>query len=163
MKNRETIAGVIHVPLLHHTYYAEKGVGAYLNEKKLGVNMEEKIANSSVSVVFGYSTSPTERDALAARLAEHGVKRVFQNWSSAYDFCLLAAGKIEAIINKETDMYDYAAGKLLAVEAGAKITDFNANSISDESSIFVASNAVSLLHNTIIQIIHTPPSLVIGE
>jgi fructose-1,6-bisphosphatase/inositol monophosphatase family enzyme len=54
---------------------------------------------------------------------------------------LLASGKIEAVINNRNDIYDYAAGKLIAKEAGAVVTDFKGKKEDDEqNSQFLASN-----------------------
>lgn len=147
LKNEEIVAGVIHVPFLKQTFHAEKGKGCFVGNKKLAVSQEEKVSSVSVSVTSGYSTSVKYRDELVTRLDDIGVKRVLINWSPAYDFCLLASGKIEGIINNDTDLYDYAAGKLIATEAGAIITDFKGNKTPDTSSAFVASNHKSVHDN----------------
>lgn len=45
-------------------------------------------------------------------------------WSPAFCYCGLARGRYEAIINDGIELFDFAAGKLIAMEADAKDTDF---------------------------------------
>src|SRR5207253_334919 len=121
-------------------------------EKNLKVNTEGSILNSTVSVVIGYNTSPSFQGNLIKKLMDENLKRHLANWSVAYDFCLLAAGKIEAIINNNNDIYDYAAGKLIAIEAGGLITDFNGQPSAYSDPIFIASNGSSI-HQKLVDIL----------
>jgi len=75
------------------------------------------------------------------------------NWSPAFDFCLLAEGKIEVIINNNADIYDFSAGKLIVKEAGAKVTVFDGGEEkADKNPIFIASNGTKI-HEEIINIL----------
>ena len=75
------------------------------------------------------------------------VKRVLRNWSPALDFCMLASGKVDIVINNVSEVYDHIAGKLIAREAGARITDFQGRKEkNDMNSIFLATNGTKL-HN----------------
>ena len=72
-------------------------------------------------------------------------QRIFRHWSLAYDFCLLAQGKIEAVISNGNDLYDFAAGKLIAQEAGCLLTDFSGKKEEyDVNNFFLASNGVAI-------------------
>ena len=51
-KGEEIILGVIYNPVTNNMYYAEKGKGAYLNGKKIHVNKESNIKNSSISSII---------------------------------------------------------------------------------------------------------------
>lgn len=140
-KNNKTIFGVIYNPILDSLYYAEVGKGAFLNDKRIKVNKQNKISQSTVSYTCGYVNSKNYGKKIIGGLDDLGVKRRIENWSPALDFCLLASGKIEAVINNRNDIYDYAAGKLIAKEAGAVVTDFKGKKEDDEqNSQFLASN-----------------------
>jgi fructose-1,6-bisphosphatase/inositol monophosphatase family enzyme len=68
-------------------------------------------------------------------------KRVLTTWSPAYDFCLLASGKVESVITDGSEIHDFAAGKLIAQEAGAKIITFSGKKDSNfTNNRFIASN-----------------------
>ncbi|KKS71424.1 hypothetical protein A2643_00890 [Candidatus Nomurabacteria bacterium RIFCSPHIGHO2_01_FULL_39_220] len=126
VNNKETIAGVIYQPILNQTYFAEKNNGAELNGKKINVSNIIDPNNMTISYNCGYKTD-RNRVAFAINnliISKH--KRIVFNWSPSYDYCLLASGKIEAIVTDPgTEVYDYTAGKLIALEAGAKIVYLN--------------------------------------
>ena len=43
------------------------------------------------------------------------------------DLCLVADGQVDAFWEQELNLYDVAAGALIALEAGASVTDFQGN------------------------------------
>jgi myo-inositol-1(or 4)-monophosphatase len=150
-KNDEAIAGVINVPMLGHTYYAKRSEGAFFKGTKLRVNKERDIQKSTVLYTCGYKITREVLDKAIAGLHKINVKRVLLNWSPAAGFCLLASGKIEAIVNDRNEFYDYAAGKLIAREAGAKVTDLaGEEDLDDKNDAFLASNGTEI-HEKIIK------------
>lgn len=65
---------------------------------------------------------------------------------------MLASGRIEGIINNNTELYDFSAGKLIAREAGSLITDLRGNpEPSDRNSKFIASNGMEI-HSHIVEV-----------
>lgn len=147
LKNHETISSVIHNPILNQTYFAQKNRGAFLGNKRLQINKEADIKRASIVYSCNY-VSPKEYERnLIKKLYEKGVKRVLTNWSPGLDFCLLASGKIEAIINNDNEIYDYIAGKLIIKEAGSLITDFKGRQEkNDKNSVFLATNGTKVHH-----------------
>lgn len=151
MKNDELILGVVHIPILGQTYYAQKGKGAYLNDRKLSVNSEQDMKRVTISYTCGYINSRDFSQKLQKKLDDFPIKRVLTMWSPAVDLCLLASGKIEAIINNANEIYDFAAGKIIAREAGAVITDFEGNKdVEDRSNVFIVSNTKNIQQNLIV-------------
>lgn len=144
LKDDEVVAAVVHQPVINYTFQAQKGQGAFLNGKRLHVNGEADPKRSTVSYTCGYVNSAAYHEALIRNLSELGTKRVLENWSPAYEFCMLAAGKLEAVINNANDLYDYAAGKLLVTEAGGLITDYKNKAVPDTADVFLASNGTAL-------------------
>jgi len=152
LKGDKAVVGVIHVPVLNHTYYAQEGKGAFLNKTRLHVNNESDIKRTTVSYTCGYVNSSDYEEGLIHKLNTVGIKRLLQYWSPAIEYCLLASGKMEAIINNKNEIYDYTAGKVIAREAGALITDFQGKpEKSDRESIFIASNGTNI-HQELLQI-----------
>ena len=153
LKRNEIIAGVIHHPILNHTYFAEKGKGAWLEDSRRKVNKESNMMSSTIAYTYGYSASRELQESLIHELNKKRVKRFLQNWCPTYELCLLAAGKIEGIINNDNELYDYCAGKLIAKEAGAKVTDFDGNlEVNDKSNIFIISNGTKI-HQELLSLI----------
>jgi myo-inositol-1(or 4)-monophosphatase len=141
LKKDICVAGVIYVPLLDLTYSAEEGKGAFCNGKRIAVNKEYSFENMTVSYTCGYTTPFQFEGELLAKLRALNIKRFLTNWSPAFDYCLLASGKIEAVISNDNELYDYAAGKVIAREAGSVITDFIGEVQNDQTtSKFLLSN-----------------------
>lgn len=150
IRNEELIAGVVFVPLLGHTYASAKGQGAFLNQLPLQVNRQSDWQNATINHICGYESDFNQELNLIRGLYAKQAKRISSNWSAAFDFCLLAAGRIEAVVNAESAIHDFAAGKLIAREAGALITDLEGNpETSDKNPHFVASNGTKLHHHLI--------------
>ena len=153
VKEDQIIFGVIYNPVTKNMYHAIKDQGAYKNHSKIKVNNNSEITSSTIAYTVGYSYPRMESLDRISKFTNLNCKRLTTFWSPANDYCLLASGRIEAIVNEKNDIYDYAAGKLIAMEAGAKIT--NLNGLPDttaSNSSFVASNATNI-HDDILNVI----------
>lgn len=147
---KEPVYSIIYNPVTEQLFHAERGKGAYLNNKRIKVNNVSDVKKSSVSYMTTYINSKGYKIKLFANLYKLNIKRLLENWSMALDFCMLASGKIEAIILNRSELYDYIAGKLIAQEAGAKITGFNGKDKLEKYDEFVASNGTAV-HNKMIK------------
>ena len=153
LKKKELVFSVIYDPITKRTYYAEKEKGAFLNSKKIKVNKESSIKNCSVAYVTRYVNSKSYYLRLMKKLHNYDVKRILEDWSVALDFCLLASGKIEAVIHNGSEFYDFAAGKLIAEEAGALVTDFKGSKIlKAKDEIFLATNGTKI-HKQLLKVV----------
>ena len=70
--------------------------------------------------------------------------------SAAVDMCYVACGRVDGFWELELNIYDLAAGVLIAEEAGAKISDFSGNPVSDYKEI-VCTNG--LVHDGLVDIL----------
>lgn len=134
------IAGVVHAPMIGHTYHAQLGKGAFNDGIKLAVSLEKDIQRAVIGQGMGWQGSDERFSKIWNRNIDDGIMRVVNSWSPEFDLCLLASGKIEAIINDDCDLYDFAAGKLIAREAGAIFTDFEGGPDTDKNPIFLCGN-----------------------
>lgn len=139
------ISGVVYDVILNVTYSAERGGGAYRNERRIKVNRIREIRRTSVVYGQGWTGSETYKDSVRRKLMRRGITRFLEPWSPALALCLLASGKLEAFVADNNDFYDYAAGKLIVKEAGAKITDFRGRKETDEQNReFLATNGTRI-------------------
>lgn len=149
----EIIAGVIYSPIIDRVYYAQKGGGAFINNEKINVNKETDIKRATIAYNCNYDTGFEEQVKITDSLYSKDAKRILFNWSPTYDFCMLASGKIEGIINNNNEIYDFAAGKLIAREAGAIISNFDGTpEQSDRNAGFIICNNASI-QNELIQVL----------
>jgi myo-inositol-1(or 4)-monophosphatase len=152
MKGEELVAGVIYAPMIDQVFSAVKGQGAFQDGIRLHVSRESTMQRSTLSNCCSYSTPPPQATQRVKELYERGAKRVTNNWSPAFDFCLLANGRLEGMIVRDIELYDFAAGKLIALEAGATCTDFQGQPEPTDKNIrFVMSNGTAI-HNILLEI-----------
>jgi len=151
-KNDKIIAGVIYIPTLDTVYYAEKGKWARKNTTKISVNTENAIQKSTISIVVPYDIDYESRGKLFKQLRDKRTKRILTNRSVAYDFCLLASGKIDAMVLDRIPLYDYCAGKIIALESGAKIT-YQTWEFSDKNGNFIITNSSNKLHSEFLSVV----------
>lgn len=152
LKNDEAILGVIYNPVLDQIFSAEKGKGAFLNGKRIHVNQESSLTLATVSYTIGYNTSREYSEKVVGQLRDLRIKRIVDHWAPAYDYCLLASGRLEAVISKEGDLEDYVAAKVIVSEAGGKVTDFDDKPVGGRAPDFLATNG-SIIHGAIIALL----------
>lgn len=124
----ELVLGAVYAPALDDYYSAEKGKGARKNGKPIQVSDETSLADSMIGTGFA---------CLRQHLDDHNLprfNRIAQATtgqrrfgSAALDLCLVADGQLDAFWEQELNLYDVAAGALIAQEAGATLTDFHGN------------------------------------
>jgi myo-inositol-1(or 4)-monophosphatase len=120
-----TVVGVVAAPSLGETYVAVRGRGARLHDAHgvhtLRVNNPVELPDALVATGFGYTA---ERRAAQGRVVEQVLPRVRdirRAGACAIDLCLVAAGRVDAYYERGPHAWDFAAGGLVAHEAGARI------------------------------------------
>ena len=148
----EAILGVIYNPILDQMYSAVRGKGAFLDGVKIHVNDDADMTHASVSYTCGYNTARHYTETVVGHLRDIPVKRILDHWAPAYDYCLLASGRIEVVISKEGDLEDYVAAKVIVIEAGGIVTDFHGAPADGRGTDFVASNGTTI-HGQILKLL----------
>lgn len=153
LRKNQPMAGAIYIPMTDQMFFAENGRGAYLNGKRIKVSPVTDKSNITYAYACGYRTDRKYLVKVISALITAPHKRLALNWSMASDYCLLASGKIEAVITDPgCPLYDYAAGKLIALEAGAVLTDLNGKKEKDYTNDnFLLSNNKTI-HNYVLKI-----------
>ena len=118
------VAGVTYNPISNEMFWAEKGKGAYLNDKRLRVaarrNLDETVLGSGGPFIGkpGHAVFLKELHQVSQRVS--GVRRF---GSAALDLAYVAAGRFDGYWERGLQNWDMAAGTLLVTEAGGKVTD----------------------------------------
>jgi myo-inositol-1(or 4)-monophosphatase len=124
----DIVTGAVYAPALDDYYTAQKHQGAYKNGKSIVVSGEEILGDAMVATGFACIRGFAEENNLDrfTRVARHttGQRRF---GSAALDLCLVADGQVDAFWEQDLNLYDVAAGALIAAEAGATLTDFKGN------------------------------------
>ena len=123
----EIVASVIYNPVMDELYTAEKGGGAWLNDRRrLRVAGRRDLADSVVCL--GIKISGTDNDALTLRQLSQvapAVAGIRRTGSASTDLAWLSAGRFDAFWEGRLSPWDIAPGWLLLREAGGVMTDFS--------------------------------------
>jgi myo-inositol-1(or 4)-monophosphatase len=104
-------------------FAAEKGSGAYLNQRRIHVSKVNHLAECLCGTGFPSHKrhqNPNIHFYHQITLRTHGVRRA---GSAALDLASVASGRLDAFWEFNLNPWDTAAGALLVEEAGGKITD----------------------------------------
>jgi len=126
MRNNEIILGVSNGTMFGETVWAERGEGAWLNGKKLAVSAEEDRSLAAIST--GNLKSLALSDGWSKLGDLVAVADRIRGYGDFYHYHLLAAGKIEAVIESDVNILDIAALSIIVEEAGGVFTDLNGKS-----------------------------------
>ncbi|MEU4794637.1 inositol monophosphatase family protein [Streptomyces sp. NPDC023327] len=118
-KDGETLVGVVHAPMRGETYRAVLAQGAFVGDRPAHVRPAPPFEQALVGTGFGYLTERRERQAEVARRLVPRVRDIRRGGSAAIDLCDVATGRLDAYYERGLHPWDFAAGDLIAREAGA--------------------------------------------
>jgi myo-inositol-1(or 4)-monophosphatase len=123
-RDGEVVAGVIYEPTRDEMFWAEKGIGAYLNERRLRVSGRRQLGEALIGTGFPFRGRPKHPayTAMLVRVMEAtaGVRRL---GSAALDLAYVAAGRYDGFWETDLSPWDIAPGLLLVREAGGFVSD----------------------------------------
>lgn len=139
---RRAIAGAVCNPRTSETFVAWQGGGAYRNGEPIRITGQEDLSVSLVATGFGYTVERRiEQAEMVARVIPRA-RDIRRNGSAAYDLCMLAAGRLDAYYEQGLQPWDYAAGVLIASEAGATLIGRDAATPPGESFMVVGAAGI---------------------
>jgi myo-inositol-1(or 4)-monophosphatase len=118
----EGVAGVVHDPLRGETFRATRGSGAWLGARRLLANDPVPLNRALVATGFGYGSEDRRRQASIVAVLLPRVRDIRRAGSAALDLCSVAAGRVDGYFEDTPSRWDWAAGALIAAEAGAVVT-----------------------------------------
>ena len=151
----EVVAGVIFDPIKDEMFWAEKGLGAYCNNKRLRVSARKDLADCLIATGIPFKGCMDEDPKFVARLNAimpkvAGIRRF---GAAALDMAYVAAGRFDGYWEAGLAPWDVAAASLLVKEAGGFVGPVipNKNPIYDGE--LVAAN--TLIHEELVKLIRS--------
>ena len=137
-----SVIGVVCAPALESTYFAASGLGAFKNNlaHQLQVGSGAVLSQSLIGTGFSYQSAVRAGQARVLSELLPKVRDIRRIGSCAIDLCFVAEGKLDAFYERKVNLWDHAAGSLIARESGAKVSGLHQKSESYE--MLVASNPV---------------------
>ena len=119
----EMIAGVIFDPVRQEMFTAERGSGAWLNNRRIRVSNARRLSDSLAST--GFPSRKRHHNVnihfyYQVAMASHGVRRT---GSAAIDLAYVSCGRLDFFWEFGLKPWDMAAGTLLVQEAGGRVSD----------------------------------------
>jgi myo-inositol-1(or 4)-monophosphatase len=125
--DKEIICGIIYDPIKDEIFTAEKGNGAYLNNKRMRVSSRSKLKDCIICT-GGHKRDSKDRE-LALEEYKKFSSKVFipirKFGSASLDMAYVAAGRCDGYWQRDLSYWDIAAGIILVKESGGFVTDFN--------------------------------------
>ena len=154
-RNGEVVAGVIFNPATDELYTAERGGGAFLNDRRLRVASRRVLSDC----VIGCGVPHLGRGNHGKFLVElrhvmgeaAGIRRM---GAAALDLAYVAAGRLDGFWEVELSPWDVAAGLVLIREAGGFISDMKGSTNIFESRSVVAGN--EHIHKALLEVANRP-------
>ncbi|KPC52018.1 Inositol-1-monophosphatase [Amantichitinum ursilacus] len=122
MREGKSVLGVVYMPVTDECFSAAAGHGAWLNGKPLPLTSPDIVSGDGIALVdTKYLTG-----RLPARVVTVAPFSSHRNFgASTVDWCYLAAGKVDMMLHGSQKLWDYAAGALIAEEAGCSLATFH--------------------------------------
>jgi myo-inositol-1(or 4)-monophosphatase len=120
----QVVAAITHNPVTNELFWAEKGKGAFVNDRRLRVaartRMDEAVLATGIPFLGHgqHARFLKELHQVSQRVA--GVRRF---GSAALDLAWVAAGRYDGYWERDLKSWDMAAGMLLVTEAGGRVSD----------------------------------------
>lgn len=129
LRNREELlVGVVYEVCRDELYWTHKGIPSYLNDKEIHVSSVFDLYESFIALGFPYDFDSYKP------IANHLVNSLYGNvgglrlqGAAAAELCYVASGRFEARIEAFLGPWDIAAGGLILMNAGGRISDFKGN------------------------------------
>jgi myo-inositol-1(or 4)-monophosphatase len=133
--------GLIYNPVNGERFFAQKGKGAFLNDKKIRISNTKYLKDALLVTGFPYGAVNNPDHALDHfnNFLRHGVP-VRRLGSAALDMCFVACGRFDGFWEVSLNPWDVAAGYLILKEAGGKISNFKGENFSVYSKQLLATN-----------------------
>jgi myo-inositol-1(or 4)-monophosphatase len=129
-RDGEIVAGLVYDPVRDEMYSAEKGLGAYVNDRRLRVSARRRLADRGDRSAYLASLA-------AVMAATSGVRRI---GAAALDLAYVAAGRFDGFWEFGLSPWDIAAGFLLVREAGGYVSDLSGGHAMMTSGDVLAAN-----------------------
>lgn len=125
----QVIGGVVYDPMRDELFQAFQGEGAFLNRQPIRVSEINKLEKALMATGFAYNHREAKENNYDHFIhMMHKAQAVRRDGTAALDMCYVACGRYDGFWELNLFPWDTAAGLIIALEAGAKVSRFNGKS-----------------------------------
>ena len=148
----QLVAGVVFNPVTDDMYTAEKGQGAWHNDRRLRVSARRELGDSLVATGIPHLGRPGQPEFLGElNSVMREVAGVRRFGAAALDLAWVAAGRYDAFWERSLSPWDLAAGTVIVREAGGLVSDLSSGQDMLTNGHILASNAQ--LHGPLLKVL----------
>jgi len=136
--NEGPLAGAVSAPVGGELFSAARGEGATLNGRLICCSSTDNISTTLIGTGFSYIVERRAAQAILVAQLLPQVRDIRRLGSAAYDLCMVASGRLDGYYEQHLNSWDYAAGALIATEAGAIASDCDGGRPSSEITVVSA-------------------------
>ncbi len=142
-RDGEMVAALTYNPISDELYTAEKGQGAFMNNRRLRVAARKSLSDCVIGTGIPHRGRPTEhvRFLTECRSLMPQVAGIRRSGSAATDLSWVASGRLDAHFERNLGAWDVAAGSLLIREAGGHVSGADGEKFDVEAGSIAAGNA----------------------
>lgn len=140
----ELVAGLIYNPISDELFIAEKGTGAFLNDRRIRVAARQDLSHTVLTCGIPHNErGDTQLFARELQSVQSQVAGIRRSGSAALDLAWLAAGRFDGYWERGLSAWDIAAGMVLVREAGGLVDDIDgAGNVLETGNILAANGAL---------------------
>ena len=142
----EPVMAVVYNPILEEMFWAVRGEGAYLGERRLSVSSQDTLQQALIGTGFPYAKVDAGIEYhwvidCLTNLLPH-IRDIRRLGAAAVDLCYLAEGRIDAFYEIDLKPWDVAGGILILLEAGGEVSSVSGEAFGFDSKSIVCSNGL---------------------
>ena len=118
----EVVAGVVVNAATMQEWTAVQGEGAFRAGRRLAGSPVTELGQALVATGFGYAADRRAHQARVLAELLPRIRDIRRYGAAALDLCFAAEGRVDAYFEKGLNVWDHAAGGLIAAEAGLLVT-----------------------------------------
>ncbi|HET8645442.1 MAG TPA: inositol monophosphatase family protein, partial [Vicinamibacteria bacterium] len=151
----ERVAGAVYDCVKEELFTAERGVGAFVNGRRLRTSSAAELINSLLITGFPYDLhdDPAHALRLFNSFIPHA-RAIRRDGAAALDLCYVAAGRVDGFFEERLNPWDMMAGALMVEEAGGRVTRFDGSAVGLRADQVVAAGAA--LHPRMLDVLRGP-------
>jgi myo-inositol-1(or 4)-monophosphatase len=137
----DLVAGVVFDPVKGELFYAERGAGAFLNDRRIRVSSRSRLDDALIATGIPFKGHGDTAQFVAELSEVSGVVAGVRRWGTAsLDLAYVAAGRYDGYWERDLSSWDIAAGIVLVREAGGTVSEIGAKPIRHDSASILAGN-----------------------
>jgi myo-inositol-1(or 4)-monophosphatase len=153
-RDGDLVAGLVYNPVSHETFTAEKGKGAFLNDRRLRVAARSELSEAVIGTGIPHRGRPAHDRFIAELGAVMGVSAGVRRLGAAsLDLAWTAAGRLDGFWERHLRAWDIAAGIVILREAGAYVSDADGKEEMLKKGSIVAGNEA--IHRHLLKLLKT--------